>query len=156
MLTPPIRGEHTVQHARRVWLFNVNRRFGGTCHLHLQGRSLSQERNQRTESSLVAASFMLISCLAYSSTLKMEATRSSETLTGSQWTTRHYISGDRTLQKNKEAYEITLLSVYRLDPIFNEIRYVYLVTWVHLNGVLHKSLPSVYVSPSYRCQATAR
>jgi hypothetical protein len=27
-------------------LLKVNRRFGGTCHLHLQGRKISQERNQ--------------------------------------------------------------------------------------------------------------
>jgi hypothetical protein len=25
----------------------VNRRFGGTCHLHIQGRKISQARNQR-------------------------------------------------------------------------------------------------------------
>jgi hypothetical protein len=34
---------------------------------------------------------MLVSCLAYSSTLKMEATCSYETLVDFQWTTWHYI-----------------------------------------------------------------
>jgi hypothetical protein len=44
---------------------------------------------------LLAACFMLFSCLAYSSTLKMEATCFSETLVDFQWTTWRYISGDR-------------------------------------------------------------
>jgi hypothetical protein len=47
-----------------------------------------------------ATCFMLVSCLAYSSTLKMEVTCSSETLAGFQWTTQHYIPQDRTLHKN--------------------------------------------------------
>jgi hypothetical protein len=33
-------------------LLKVNRRFGGTCHLHLQGRRISQARNQRESSCL--------------------------------------------------------------------------------------------------------
>jgi hypothetical protein len=41
--------------------------------------------------------FMLVSCLAYSSVLKMEATCSSETSVDSQWTTRRCISEERTL-----------------------------------------------------------
>jgi hypothetical protein len=49
-----------------------NRRFEGTCHLHLQG--------------------------AYSSTLKMEATCSSEKSVDFQQTTQRYIPEDRTLQ----------------------------------------------------------
>jgi hypothetical protein len=42
--------------------------------------------------------FALDSCLAYSSTLKMEETRSSETAVGFQPTTRRYILEDRTIQ----------------------------------------------------------
>jgi hypothetical protein len=42
----------------------VTRRFEGTCRLHLQV--------------LLAAFFMLVYCLAYSSTLKVQATCSSE------------------------------------------------------------------------------
>jgi hypothetical protein len=38
---------------------------------------------------------MLISCLAYSLTLKMEATSSSETLVDLQQTALHYIPEDR-------------------------------------------------------------
>jgi hypothetical protein len=49
---------------------------------------------------LLAACFMLIACLAYSSTLKMEATCSSKTLVDSQWTTWHYIPEDRTLHNH--------------------------------------------------------
>jgi hypothetical protein len=48
-------------------LLKVNRPFGGICRLHLQGRRIS------------SACFLLISFLAYSSVLKMEAARSSET-----------------------------------------------------------------------------
>jgi hypothetical protein len=51
----------------------VNRRFGGTYGLHIQGPKLSQARNQREAGSKQSY------CLAYSSTLKMEATCSSET-----------------------------------------------------------------------------
>jgi hypothetical protein len=32
-------------------LLKVNRRFGGKCHLHLQGRRISQERNRHEEGS---------------------------------------------------------------------------------------------------------
>jgi hypothetical protein len=42
----------------------VDRRFGGTCCLHLQGRIISQARHHREAGNL------LLSCLAYSSTLK--------------------------------------------------------------------------------------
>jgi hypothetical protein len=38
-----------------------------------------------------ATCFMLVSCLAYSSTLKIEATCSFETSVDFQWTTQHYI-----------------------------------------------------------------
>jgi hypothetical protein len=44
-----------------------------------------------------AICFRLVSCLAYSSTLKIEAMYSSETLVDFQWTTRRYISEDITL-----------------------------------------------------------
>jgi hypothetical protein len=47
--------------------------------------------------SVFATWFMLASCLAYSSTLKMEATRSSEMSVYIQWNTRHCIPEDRRL-----------------------------------------------------------
>jgi hypothetical protein len=46
---------------------------------------------------LLATWFMLVSCLAYSSTLMMKVTSSSETLVDLQWTTLCYIPEDRTL-----------------------------------------------------------
>jgi hypothetical protein len=57
-------------------LLKVNRRFGGTCRLYL------------LQSYRLAACFMLVSCSAYSSTLKMEATCSSETSVDFRRTTR--------------------------------------------------------------------
>jgi hypothetical protein len=44
--------------------------------------------------------FMLVSCFAYYSTLKMEETCSSEMLVDFQRTTRRYIPQDRTFQTN--------------------------------------------------------
>jgi hypothetical protein len=44
-----------------------------------------------------ATHFMLVSCLAYSLTMKVEVTCSSETVIGVQWTAWHYIPEDRTL-----------------------------------------------------------
>jgi hypothetical protein len=48
----------------------VNIRFGRTCNLYLQDRRISKPSNKLA---LLATCFMLVSCLAYSSTLKMEA-----------------------------------------------------------------------------------
>jgi hypothetical protein len=44
--------------------------------------------------------FTLVSCLAYSSTLKMEATCSSKMSVHFQWTTRQHIPEDSTLHEN--------------------------------------------------------
>jgi hypothetical protein len=46
----------------------------------------------------LATCFMLVSCLAYSSTSKMNTTCSSETSVDFQWTARRYIPEDRTHQ----------------------------------------------------------
>jgi hypothetical protein len=80
----------------------VNRRFGATCCPHLEGRRISQARKQREAGSKqncypLATWFVLVSCLAYSSTLKMGATYSSEMSVNFQWTTWHYIPVDRSL-----------------------------------------------------------
>jgi hypothetical protein len=45
---------------------------------------------------LLATCFMLVSCLAYYLTLKIEVTYSSKTSVDFQWTTQHYIPEDRT------------------------------------------------------------
>jgi hypothetical protein len=49
---------------------------------------------------LLATWFMLVSCMVYSATLKMEATSSSETSVDFQWTTRRYIPENRTLHNH--------------------------------------------------------
>jgi hypothetical protein len=48
---------------------------------------------------LLASCYALVSCLAYSSTLKMEATCSSETSVEFQRTIRRYTPEDRTIQE---------------------------------------------------------
>jgi hypothetical protein len=63
----------------------VNPRFGGTYRLHLQSRRINQARNQ------LEAGSKQSSCLAYSSTLKTEATRCPETTVVFQRATRRYI-----------------------------------------------------------------
>jgi hypothetical protein len=68
----------------------VNWRFGGPCRLHSQLRSRA----------LLATCFMLASCLAYSSILKMEVICSSETSVAFQWTARRYIPEDRSLHSD--------------------------------------------------------
>jgi hypothetical protein len=69
----------------------INQRFGWTSRLHLQSRRTSQIRNQHE------AGTTKISSLAYSSTLKMEATCSSETSVDFQRATLRYITEGKTL-----------------------------------------------------------
>jgi hypothetical protein len=73
----------------------VNRSFEGTYRLHLHCRRISQARNQREAGGKL--NFLIVPYLAYSSTLKMEATCSSETSTDFHRTTLRYIPEDRTL-----------------------------------------------------------
>jgi hypothetical protein len=79
----------------------VNRRFGETYRLHLQGLKISRSRNQRKSKLCLPPAFTLASCLPYFSTLKMEATCSSETSVNFQRTTRRYISEDSTLHNHR-------------------------------------------------------
>jgi hypothetical protein len=76
----------------------VNQQFGGTYHLHLQGREVSQGRNQREAASSSVICFTLVSCLAYILTLNMEVICSSKKSFDFQRTTRRYIPGDITTQ----------------------------------------------------------
>jgi hypothetical protein len=69
-------------------LLKVNRRFGETCCLHIQCRRISQ--------SLLATGFMLVSCFAYSSILKMK-TCSSAMSVDFQLTTQRHIAETRAL-----------------------------------------------------------
>jgi hypothetical protein len=78
-----------------------NQCFRGICLLHLQGRRISQAKNRLEAGSkqnvLFATCFTLLSCMAYSLTLKMEEICSSETSVDFQWTTQRYIPEGRTL-----------------------------------------------------------
>jgi hypothetical protein len=76
----------------------VNTCFGARSRLHLQGRRISRARNQRESMWQAEPAFTLVSCSDYSSTLKMEAIYSSETLVDFQRTTRRYIREDSLLQ----------------------------------------------------------
>jgi hypothetical protein len=110
--------------------FKVNRRFGGT-YRHRQGRRISHARNQRKsrwQAGLCSAgaknkpnkkpgcTITLVSCLAYSSTLKMEATCSSETSIDFRRTTRRYIPEDGTLQN------LTVFVLIKFYVLYQHVR----------------------------------
>jgi hypothetical protein len=69
----------------------VNQHFGGTYSLQLQGRRISLARNQRGSGWQAKPASTLVSCSAYSSTLKMEVICYSETSVDFQRTTQRYI-----------------------------------------------------------------
>jgi starvation-inducible outer membrane lipoprotein len=56
--------------------------------------------NKATFLALLAASFMLVSCLPYPSTLKVESKCSSKMSVGFQQITKHYIPEERILQES--------------------------------------------------------
>jgi hypothetical protein len=78
----------------------VNRRFGGTCRLHLQAWRISE--------AVLAICFTLVSCLTYSLTVKMAVTCSFEASVGFQRTTRLYMpengSVHNLLRENLKSY----------------------------------------------------
>jgi hypothetical protein len=78
---------------------NVNRCFRGTCCLRLH-----------------ATCFMLVLCMAYSSTLKKEETCPSETSFDFQRTTWRYIPEDRTLNKYNNLH-VTYSFIETLNPL---------------------------------------
>jgi hypothetical protein len=77
---------HIIMDITPLSLEEVNRLFGGIFRLYLKGIKVSQARTQLTF------------CLAYSSTLKLEAIEFSATSVGFHQTTRHYVPGSRTLR----------------------------------------------------------
>jgi hypothetical protein len=86
----------------------VNLCFGGTCYLHFQDWRMSQ-----------APAFMLVSCLAYYSTLKLEAICSSRTSVDFQWPTQRYIPEDNTLH-----FWISLFLVFfQYEPVLVNCSY---------------------------------
>lgn len=70
----------------------VGQGFGGARNLRLQGY-----RESQASRSLLAVCFMLASCSAFSLTMKVEVTCSSNILVDFHWITWRYISGERTL-----------------------------------------------------------
>jgi hypothetical protein len=67
----------------------------------------------------IATCFMLVSCLAYSSNLRMKATCSSKTSADFQRTTRRYIPEDRTLHNHQ-----ILRIILSLNELFSIISLV--------------------------------
>jgi hypothetical protein len=63
---------------------------------------------------------MLISCLAYSSTLTMKVIHSSETLVDLKWTTWGYILEDRTLHNHRCENLKSSISYYCLARIYSQ------------------------------------
>jgi hypothetical protein len=80
--------------------FKVNRYFGGTSRVRLQTWRISQARSQYKIGSKkgTVACVVLVSCLVYSLTLKMQATRSSDNGVEFQRTTLHHTPEDRNLR----------------------------------------------------------
>jgi hypothetical protein len=102
----------------------VNRRFGGIYCLNLHRRIA------------LLASCFLVSCLAYSSTLEMEASCSSEMSVDFQRSTRRYISEDSTLVDNSSPLDCVLKS---LNPVHTLTHYFFprsiLIWFLYLNLV---------------------
>jgi hypothetical protein len=76
----------------------VNRRFEGTCHLHMQDRRRNQ---QEADKHIPPICFMLTSCLLYCFTMKMELKCFSETSPDFQRITQFCIPEDRTLHSDR-------------------------------------------------------
>jgi hypothetical protein len=110
----------------------VSRRFGGTYRLNLQGRRISRARNQRESKWQVVAevnrlclpsAFALVSCSAYSSTLKIEAIYSSETSVDFQLTTWRSIPEDSTFYHEKYLDDDSYLSYFEPKKLAENIMY---------------------------------
>jgi hypothetical protein len=71
---------------------------------------------------LFATCFTLVDCSAYSSTLKVQALCSSETLVYFPWTARQYIPEDRTLQTYRISLPVLNVNIkIKNENIFNNI-----------------------------------
>jgi hypothetical protein len=95
--------------------------------------------------------FTLVSCLAYSSTLKVEAICSSETSVRFQRTTRRYIPGDSTLRNLVWAYppvNITRNLSQKLETYISFVALgliMQLVTVILLIKIFQYYLPYCYI-----------
>jgi hypothetical protein len=100
------------------------RRFGGTYRLHLQDRRIVQQSSEQA-----SGTCWLAALLNYSTTLKMEAIRSSETSGTTQRTTRRHIPEEDTLQnhrcENLKSYTLIFNNLYKREgeivPVLNRL-----------------------------------
>jgi hypothetical protein len=132
----------------------VNRHFRGTCCFHLQGWRVNKEGSK------AAAYLMLVSCLAYSWTLKMEVIYSSETVVDYWQTTWRYVGSTpsqllslifhpkdkhREPDENKEE-SFTLYSNRGHESCFYHITtrctciFIYLITYVYVKVISYSEL----------------
>jgi hypothetical protein len=80
--------------------------------------------------------FMLVSCLAYPSTLNMDVKCSSETSVGFQQTTQHYIPADRTIHNIEFATAMSILTrlhTKRLLVVSNDQRTYSVTVYFQVN-----------------------
>jgi hypothetical protein len=89
----------------------VNRRCAENCRLHLQGWTVGETK--------FTVCILLISCLGYSSTLKMEVIYSFETSVGFQQAALHHTPDDRTLQNHCENLKSHMFFVRLCIPILS-------------------------------------
>jgi hypothetical protein len=103
-------------------IIRISRRFGGTYHLHLRSRRISQARKQKISPNYTKLqtirlySFMLVSCLAYSSTLRMVLF--SFEMLGSLRTTRRYSPKDITLLFVSHDIRISFLNILKFSGYY--------------------------------------
>jgi hypothetical protein len=122
-------------------LLSCNRRFGGTHRLHLQGR-----RNNFC----LPPVYLLVLAEIISSTLKMEATCSSETSVATQQTIQRYIPEDDTLHnhccENLKSYVSLFISESSSTCIFYFVKFFSLsIILLHLiYHFLCKHLPVIF------------
>jgi hypothetical protein len=100
--------------------------------------------------------FTLVSCSVYSSTLKMEATWSSEASVGFQRTSRHYIPEDRTLHNHRCENLKSYISSSVLPFMFSFLFQFRIYSWScesysHLVGFLRQG-----IGPSHSIYCTGR
>jgi hypothetical protein len=90
----------------------------------ISSHATTEWTNRRREQDIricLPPAFMLVSCSAYSLTLKMEATHSSETSVEFQRTTRHYVPEDRTLHNTTVRTSNPTISILFLGFVINEV-----------------------------------